>query len=73
MKVKDLIAQLQTYDPDLMVVVSGYEGGVEEAGYTSEHTIALNVNEDWYYGSHEMINKDDQHEGKERVQAVYVR
>ena len=73
MKVKDLIAQLQTYDPDLMVVVSGYEGGVEEAGHTSEHTIALNVNESWYYGPHEMIDKYDQHEGHERVQAVYVR
>lgn len=73
MKVKDLIAQLQTYDPDIMVVVSGYEGGVEEAWGTSEHTIALNVNEDWYYGSHELINEEDRHEGHERAQAVYVR
>lgn len=73
MKVKDLITQLQAYNPDHMAVVSGYEGGVEEAWGTSEHTIALNCNEDWYYGSHELINKDDQHEGKERVQAVYIR
>ena len=51
MKVKDLITQLQAYNPDHMVVVSGYEGGVEEAGGTSEHTIALNCNEDWYYPS----------------------
>lgn len=73
MKVKDLIAELQQFNPDLMVVVSGYEGGVEEAQATSEHTIALNCNESWYYGPHEMIDKYDQHEGKERVQAVYVR
>lgn len=73
MKVKNLIAELQQFDPDLMVVVSGYEGGVEEAQATSEHTIALNVNESWYYGPHEMINEEDRHEGHERVQAVYVR
>jgi hypothetical protein len=72
MKVKDLIAQLQTYDPDLMVVVSGYEGGVEECQSVSEHTIALNCNEDWYYGPHEMVVEYAQHEGKERVQAVYI-
>jgi hypothetical protein len=72
MKVKDLITQLQAYNPDHMVVVSGYEGGVEEAKSISEHTIALNCNESWYYGSHEIINKHDAHEGKERVQAVYI-
>lgn len=72
MRVKDLIAELQQFNPDLMVVVSGYEGGVEEAQATSEYTIALNCNEDGYYGPHEMVVEYAQHEGKERVQAVYI-
>lgn len=73
MKVKDLIAELQQFNPDLMVIRSGYEGGYAEATHVSEETIALNVNESWYYGPHETIDEYDQHEGHERVQAVYVR
>lgn len=77
MKVKDLIAVLQTYDPGLMVVRTGYEGGVEEITHHSEETIALNVNAEWYYGPHEVVADEDQdepeYEGYKRTQAVYLR
>ena len=73
MKVKELIAVLQAYNPDLIVIKSGYEGGVDEVTHHSEETIALNVNGEWYYGPHEVVNEEDQYEGHERVQAVYIR
>ncbi len=77
MKVKDLIAVLQTYDPDLMVVRAGYEGGVDEIMGHDKETIALNVNAEWYYGPHEVVADEDQnepeYEGHERTQAVYLR
>jgi hypothetical protein len=77
MKVKDLIAVLQTYDPDLMVVRSGYAGGVDEITGHDKETIALNVNAEWYYGPHEVVADEDQdepeYEGHKRIQAVYLR
>jgi len=73
MKVKDLIAVLQTYDPDLIVVNSGYEGGVDEITHHSEETIALKVNAEWYNGPHEVVDDEDTYEGHERTQAVYLR
>jgi hypothetical protein len=33
MKVKYLIEKLQRYDPEQMVVVSGYEGGVDACDF----------------------------------------
>jgi hypothetical protein len=73
MKVKDLIAILQTYNPELIVIKAGYEGGVDEITHHGEETIALNVNEDWYYGPHEVVDEEDRHEGHKRTQAVYLR
>ena len=75
MKVSELIEKLQALDPNLRVVVDGYEGGVKDAGYVTVEEIALNVNEEWYYGEHEIIEADEdnaQYEGHERVQAVHI-
>ena len=53
MTVKELIAELQTLDPDLRVFTSGYEGGYEDAGPISDiKEIALKYNTDWWYGPH---------------------
>jgi len=39
--------------PDLIVTVSGYEGGVDEiTSIDSPEPIKLNVNTEWYYGKH---------------------
>ena len=72
MKVKELIEKLQEFNPELMVVVSGYEGGVSEATQNELVTIALNVNTKWYYGEHDVVYKNDKHEGHERVQAIHI-
>ena len=53
MKVKELIALLQEKDPEVMVVVRGYEDGVDDVIRLDELQLKLNVNEAWYYGSHE--------------------
>jgi hypothetical protein len=76
MKVSELIEKLQALDPDLRVVVDGYEGGVKDASYVTVEEIALNVNEEWYYGEHETTYADEKHnakyKGHERVQAVHI-
>lgn len=56
MNVKELIAQLSELDPESMVVVRGYEGGVNEAVDAMEVVVALNVNTAWYYGKHEKVD-----------------
>lgn len=53
MKVKDLIKALQEFDPELLVVQSGYEGGLCSIRSPEEMKIHLNVNTQWWYGSHE--------------------
>ncbi|CAB4123569.1 hypothetical protein UFOVP48_34 [uncultured Caudovirales phage] len=70
MKVKDLIEQLQALDPELMVVRSGYEGGVTEVEYAVITTIALNVHDEWYYGEHEEVDTEDTYPDHKHAQAV---
>jgi hypothetical protein len=56
MTVGELIAKLQEFDQDMMVVVDGYEGGVDELRHVQTASIALGYNvEGWYYGDHEMV------------------
>ena len=56
MKVKELIQRLQEYDPETMVVVHGYEGGVNACSSLQEEHIKLGVNSEWYYGNHEIVH-----------------
>lgn len=56
MKVKDLIEQLQSLDPELEVFTSGYEAGykdIERIGKPED--FILNWNIEWYYGPHELL------------------
>lgn len=75
MTVRELIEKLQTLDADAMVVVDGYESGVDELQRVEVTDIALNYNKQWYYGQHEpvahIVNRDDvdQHE---IVSVVYL-
>jgi hypothetical protein len=57
MKVKELIEKLQALDPEHMVVVDGYEGGVGELKEISTVCLSLNVNDAWYYGEHELCDE----------------
>jgi hypothetical protein len=56
MTVGELIAKLQEFDQNMMVVVDGYEGGVDELTTTMPVSIALGYNADgWWYGDHEVV------------------
>jgi hypothetical protein len=72
MKIKDLILELQKHDPESLVVVNGYEGGVEEVETVRQVIIAFNINESWYYGSHE-IDRLDEYPEALKAQAVLLR
>ena len=59
MTIKALIAHLETLDPNLRVVVPGYEGGYADVHEAKSIKVHLDVNTDWYYGPHEMAYEDD--------------
>ena len=59
MKVKELIELLSQMNPELMVVIGGYEGGVNEIKKYKLCNIELNVNTEWYYGKHEILAEGD--------------
>ena len=59
MKVKKLIELLSQMNPELMVVIGGYEGGVDEIDKFEMCDIELNVNTEWYYGKHEILAEGD--------------
>ena len=65
MKVKELIETLSQMDPELMVVVHGYEGGVNEVDRCDVCDIELNVNTEWYYGKHEISEKGEEPKKKD--------
>lgn len=54
MKLKDLIKELQTFeDQEQIVVIPGYEGGLDDVTNIEQIFINLNVNTASYYGPHE--------------------
>ena len=65
MKVKKLIELLSQLDPELMVVVAGYEGGVDEMDKYELCDVELNVNTEWYYGKHEILEKGEKPKKKD--------
>jgi len=74
MKVSALIDLLKVMPQDSPVVIKGYEGGVDDVALVEEVSINLNVNNEWYYGPHEIdsqssvpSNVDDK-----SVPAVYL-
>ena len=57
MKVKDLIQELQKLDPELLVVVAGYEGGVDELKNITQYKIELDAHKDWaFFGDHAALD-----------------
>jgi hypothetical protein len=59
MKVKQLIEMLQQFDPEMLVMVQGYEGGIDAPEKPYQTPIRLNVHEHWYYGKHEVHHVTD--------------
>ena len=73
MKVKHLILRLQECDPEAMVVVDGYEGGLSELKNIEDSIeLALNVNHEKYYGKHESANSWASYPDNEHTNAVYL-
>jgi hypothetical protein len=70
MKVKELIEKLQKFDPELLVMVDGYEDGIDEPQDPVEVLIKLNKHDEWYYGKHAMHHVTD--EDKPDCAAVYL-
>ncbi len=59
MTVKQLIQSLsEIQDQDTIVMVKGYEGGYDDINdiIPEPITIALNVNDKWYYGKHDKVD-----------------
>ena len=73
MKVKELIEVLSQLDSELMVVVAGYEGGVNEVDKYELCDIELNINDEWYYGKHEMLAEGDKPRNKDSTIVKGVR
>lgn len=70
MKVKELIKMLSEQDQESMVVISGYEGGVNELENVNSVVVELNVNNSWYYGKHE---RDDRVFAEEIIPETHAR
>jgi Ni,Fe-hydrogenase I large subunit len=68
MNVKQLIEKLSAYDPETMVIRSGYEGGVTEVTEIDKRKIKLNVNHQWWYGKHEIAIGSDPFD----CEAIYI-
>jgi hypothetical protein len=73
MTVKQLIQILNSIeDQNTTVMVRGYERGVSDIQDPAIENIALDVNEEWYYGRHEIQNFDHEYKDKQIVQAIIL-
>ncbi|WP_254564083.1 hypothetical protein [Oscillatoria sp. HE19RPO] len=59
MKVRELINILSQFDPETRVVVAGYEGGFNDITEIHPQRLRLNVNPEWYYGSHGLAEDEE--------------
>jgi hypothetical protein len=76
MTVRELIESLSKIeDQDIRVMVTGYEGGVDDIEDTIPTivNVALDVNNKWWDGSHEVVSEDHTYTDKEIVQAIVLR
>lgn len=74
MKVRELIEFLKECDPEMMVVVDGYEGGVKELKRAVMKDIFVDYHAGMtYYGPHEPVDStwvSDDERDKYRVESV---
>ena len=75
MTIKELIEVLSTIeDQEVKVMVKGYEEGVEDIENIIPEivNVALNVNTEWWNGSHEVISNDHTYTDKEIIKAIVL-
>lgn len=76
MTVKELIEKLSALNPDLPVMIRGYEGGVNDVNNLDTVKVKLNFysTEEWYFGRHYLVFADSpiEDELKDTVDAIYL-
>lgn len=68
MKVKELIEALGTFDPELKVVVDGYEGGYDDLDVPEIVGIKIDPSAEWYDGKYTYVGLGE----KSEESAVYI-
>jgi len=69
MKIKELIEQLKKYDPEMLVVVRGYESGWDDIDIIKEQIlIKLKYNDSWYEGKYSHFQ--EQHNPDRVIKAI---
>lgn len=53
MKVRELMNILRKLDPDMRVMVNGFEAGYDDVGYCGVEEMALDIYDDEMHGRHE--------------------
>lgn len=61
MTVKDLKNILNKFEDDLVISVSGYEGGVTDNIEIVHRRVYLNVNNESYFGEHEVSSDGEEY------------
>jgi len=59
MKIKELIEQLKKYDPEMLVVVNGYEGGRDDINIIKEEILIEEQNNPWYQGKYSYFEEKE--------------
>jgi hypothetical protein len=75
MTVKQLIEILSNIqDQDARVMIQGYEGGVDDIQDTIPAivNVALDVNNKWWNGSHQVVSNDHTYTDKQIVKAIVI-
>lgn len=76
MTIRQLIKILSQFqDQNLEVMVKGYQQGVDNISSNIPDivNVALNVNNEWYYGSHEVVSEDHTYTDKQIIKAIVLR
>jgi hypothetical protein len=76
MTIKELIVVLSTIeDQEVRVMLKGYERGVEDIENIIPEivNVALNVNTEWWNGTHEVVSEDNTYTNKEIVKGIVLR
>lgn len=75
MTVKQLIEVLQKVDDqDMRIMVGGYEGGFNdlETSANNIQNMMLDVNTEWYYGKHEIVDTIDDLDNYQIIRAIIL-
>ena len=76
MTVRELIEVLSKIeDQEVRVMVKGYEQGIDDIEDIIPEivNVALNINTEWWNGSHEEVSEDHTYTDKEIVRAIILR